>query len=105
MNDLENLLAKCTTEEQRLTMLRQLLSQLNGAREVSLIEATLCKKAEQQRDALKLVVEAMLLFFSGTPWSVEKAEQWKELVGAQEATTRALCDMARATLASIEGSL
>lgn len=75
-----------------------------GLSEVATIEAALAQKVERQRDALRNVVEAMLLFYSGSPWSALKAEQWLALVGQREATTRALCDMAHEALTGLGGS-
>lgn len=48
----------------------------------------------KESDAL----EAVLLFFSGSPWDDEKKQRWLELTGEEEATTRVLCDTARSAL-------
>lgn len=45
----------------------------------------------KERDAL----EAVLLFHSGSPWDDEKRARWRELTGAEEATTAVLCDLVR----------
>jgi hypothetical protein len=43
------------------------------------------------------VTEAVLLYFSPSPWTIEKAGRWHELISGQEsATSRALCDFCRA---------
>jgi hypothetical protein len=41
---------------------------------------------------------AVLLFHSGGYWSAEKRDLWEQLTGQREATTRTLCDCARALL-------
>jgi len=41
------------------------------------------------------LARAVLLFHSGDPWNDEKRWLWHELTGAEEATTKTLCDLAR----------
>lgn len=41
---------------------------------------------------------ALLLFHSSSPWTESKREEWVRLTGQDEATTRVLCDTARAAL-------
>ena len=48
------------------------------------------------------VIEAVLLFHSASPWTPERRARWKELTGASEATTRSLCDYARAVRLILE---
>lgn len=48
---------------------------------------------------LLAVTEAVLLFHSGGAWDPAKAARWTELTGSDEATTKALCDAARAAIA------
>jgi hypothetical protein len=49
------------------------------------------------------LARAVLLFHRGGPWSPEDRAAWEALAGATEATTVTLCDLARRTLAEIEG--
>lgn len=39
--------------------------------------------------------EAVLMFHSGGQWDETKEARWRQLVGCNEATTRALCDAVR----------
>ncbi len=48
---------------------------------------------------MRATLEAVLLFHSGSPWTPEKQAQWKTLTGADEATTKVLCDQVREALA------
>lgn len=49
------------------------------------------------------IVEALLLFHSGQPWDEAARQRWLFLTGAEVASTRTLCDAARATLAKANG--
>ena len=49
------------------------------------------------------VAEATALFHSGGEWDDTKRLRWVQLTGSEEATTKALCDFARATLARATG--
>jgi hypothetical protein len=56
--------------------------------------------AEFGRDMARIsdaerLARAVLLFHRGGPWSDWDREVWRALTGADEATTRALCDLAR----------
>lgn len=44
-------------------------------------------------------LEAVLLFHSGGPWDAAKRELWDRLSHGNEATTKSLCDIARAAIA------
>lgn len=44
-------------------------------------------------------LEAVLLFYSPPPWDAAKRARWQALTGADEATTRVLCDTVRKALA------
>jgi hypothetical protein len=44
------------------------------------------------------LAEAVLLFHSGGPWTSDTAARWHTLTGVREATTKTLCDLARAVL-------
>jgi hypothetical protein len=57
-------------------------------------EASLLPTSE---DADRLA-RAVLLFHKSPPWTVEDRELWTALTGTREATTRTLCDLARAIL-------
>lgn len=61
------------------------------------IEAVEVKQASgaRQRDAL----QAVLLFYSASPWDVAKRDRWFALTGAAECTSRTLCDFIRQVLA------
>jgi hypothetical protein len=48
----------------------------------------------QLSDAERLA-RAVLLFHRGGPWTAWDIEVWRVLTGESEATTRALCDLAR----------
>ena len=51
--------------------------------------------------ALSALVEALravLLFHAGGPWTGERAAEWERITGSPDATTRRLCDTARAAL-------
>lgn len=50
-------------------------------------------------DAAHHLAIAVLLFHAGGPWDDQRAERWKTLTGAREATTVELCNLARRTLA------
>lgn len=52
---------------------------------------------------LDAVAEALLLFHGGGDWNETRAARWKVLTGSEEATTKALCDFARAVRASARG--
>jgi hypothetical protein len=45
-------------------------------------------------DAERLA-RAVLLFHRGGPWTAEDRAAWRSLTDSDEATTRALCDVAR----------
>lgn len=45
-------------------------------------------------DAERLA-RAVLLFHRGSPWSAVDREMWRHYTGSDEATTKALCDLAR----------
>lgn len=45
-------------------------------------------------DAEKLA-RAVLLFHDGEVWTSAKRQEWLELTGAHDATTRTFCDLAR----------
>lgn len=59
-------------------------------------------RAVEQRRMLKDIAKATLLFHSGSPWSAAKSEEWKQLTGRDEATTRQLCDFIREQLELVE---
>jgi streptomycin 6-kinase len=42
------------------------------------------------------LARAVLLFHSGEPWTTERRATWISLTGSDEATTRVLCNLARA---------
>lgn len=46
-------------------------------------------------DEVVRIVEAVLLFHSGSLWTPEKQERWRALTGRTEATSKALCDWLR----------
>lgn len=48
--------------------------------------------ATDMSDAL----EAVLLFYASGPWTVKRVNLWRALTGTSEATTKNLCDAARA---------
>jgi hypothetical protein len=50
-----------------------------------------------QTDAL----EAVLLFYSVSPWDEQKKKRWMNLTGKEEATTKVLCDTVRAALVEL----
>lgn len=52
---------------------------------------------------LEAVCDALLLFHGGGPWDAHKADKWAALSGCQEATTKVLCDLARAARAKGDG--
>lgn len=54
--------------------------------------------ANEQRRALFNAAKATLLFHSGGPWSNARRDEWLELTGREEATTRNLCDFVREQL-------
>ena len=58
---------------------------------------SLAGQVERMRDALNLV----LLFHGGGEWGVEARAQWRAVTGGDDATTRALCDHIRQTIASL----
>lgn len=66
--------------------------------EVAEANARLCAAAPK----LRAVAEATLLFHCASPWGEAKDARWRELTGSDEATTKALCDFARATLAKAD---
>jgi len=47
--------------------------------------------------------KAALLFHGGGEWDQGLVEEWTALTGAQEATTRVLCNTARTAIAKAEG--
>jgi hypothetical protein len=47
---------------------------------------------------LENLLHATLLWFSASPWTPEKATRWKDLVGTEDATNKALCDAIREVL-------
>lgn len=59
--------------------------------------------AANAHDALRDVVEALVLFYDAPHWTPEKAARWEELTGATEATTRVLADSARVALGMVHG--
>jgi hypothetical protein len=48
-------------------------------------------------DAERLA-RAVLLFHRGGPWTAEDAATWRSVAGSEDASTRALCDLARRLL-------
>jgi uncharacterized protein YndB with AHSA1/START domain len=48
------------------------------------------------------LARAVLLFHGGGQWTQECVVTWHTLTGADDATSRALCDFARTILAEIE---
>lgn len=55
-----------------------------------------------EKDALAKACRAVLLFHGASEWTPDVRSEWKELTGADEATTRTLCDAVRRALASIQ---
>jgi hypothetical protein len=53
--------------------------------------------------AMYAALRAVLLFHTGEVWDADKQRQWADLTGKPEASTKALCDVARAALALAEG--
>ncbi len=51
-----------------------------------------------ERDELQSCGQATLLFHRGAYWNNESAVEWKRLTGAEEATTKTLCDAIRKAL-------
>lgn len=56
-------------------------------------------KIERLREA----VEACLLFHDAAEWDAGKRLAWHRLTGSSEATTKVLCDTARAALKEAQG--
>ena len=52
---------------------------------------------------LLAALEAVLLFHSGREWDETTRREWLRLVGAPDATTKVLCDVARAVIAKARG--
>jgi hypothetical protein len=51
------------------------------------------------------VAKALLLFHSSALWGPDEAAEWRRLTGTQDsATTKSLCDFARAAIARAEGT-
>jgi hypothetical protein len=62
------------------------------------IHSTPAAQATRAQDALCRVIDAVLLFHAGHPWTPERQAQWEEMVGrGRPASTRALCDFLRET--------
>ncbi len=69
--------------------------------EKTTVEANACLIASAPN--LRDVAEALILFHSGDPWDETKRLRWLQLTGADEATTKTLCDLARAAIAKATG--
>ena len=52
---------------------------------------------------LLAALEAVLLFHSGREWDATARREWLRLVGAPDATTKVLCDVARSAIAKARG--
>ena len=44
------------------------------------------------------IIEAVLLFHRGGPWTEQDQARWQTIVGTPEVTTKALCDWLRSQL-------
>jgi hypothetical protein len=49
-------------------------------------------------ERLRKLARAVLLFHGAPSWTEKEKREWCELTGSQDATTRILCDLARAAL-------
>ena len=56
--------------------------------------------AQKPRELTKAekLARAVLLIHSGSQWTKDKQQLWKEYTGSDEATFKVLCDVARAFL-------
>ena len=52
---------------------------------------------------LLAALEAVLLFHSGREWDATTRREWSRLVGAPDATTKVLCEVARSAIAKARG--
>lgn len=84
--------------ERRVASLPIVGERTEANRMARLERAQLLVRAVNAHPALLAAVEATLLFHSGGHWDAAKAARWKDLTGGDDATTRALCDLARAAL-------
>jgi hypothetical protein len=50
----------------------------------------------------KRLARAVLMFYSGNPWTHTDRKVWKELTGHEEATTRVLGNLAREVMLAVE---
>lgn len=51
--------------------------------------------SEPPKDAGVRLIQAVLLFHRGGPWTPDDARMWREYTGREETTTKTLCDFAR----------
>ncbi len=65
-------------------------------------EALVARLAEAAR-TLERAAVATLLFHRGGQWTPEDAAQWRMLTGGDDASTKGLCDFARAAIAKARG--
>jgi hypothetical protein len=65
--------------------------------------AVLIVRAVNSHDALVEALEAVLLFHDGAEWDSEKRCAWYNRTQSVEATTKALCDTARAAIKAARG--
>lgn len=56
------------------------------------------EEANTQRRGLINACKAVLMFHRGGPWSEAMRDEWKALTGADEASTRTLCEFVREQL-------
>lgn len=54
-----------------------------------------------QLEASMRALNATLLFWSAGTWDAAKRARWVELTGAEECTSKSLCDFVRQTLALV----
>jgi hypothetical protein len=52
----------------------------------------------ERKDTVTAALEAVLLFYSDSPWDTGKTDIWLILTGTTDVTTKVLCDTARKAL-------
>jgi len=52
----------------------------------------------EELGAQRAALEAVLLFYSPSPWDSVKRDRWQEITGADECTSKGLCDHIRKIL-------
>lgn len=77
---------------------RRLLREIEELRKNLDVELDLNTHLVGRIDQLRTALRAALLFHSGGEWDDAKRQQWQELTGSTEATTKVLCNTVRAAL-------